>query len=83
VSAVGFTLASSREWGRYRSSEGRVVSMRRKGQRVRFFDVETGEQVGPEQSNVVPAVCAAAAAKWWDLEAPRWMNLRMFAEVAR
>lgn len=56
-------------WGKpygttkYRTPEGALVAMYRKGQRVRFYD-EDGQQVGPEQSNVAPAVFAADAAGW-------------------
>lgn len=39
--------------------------MYRKGQRVRFFD-SRGRQVGPEQSNVVPAIAAAFSMGWCD-----------------
>ena len=43
-------------------ADGRIVVMRRKGQRVRFFD-HKGEQIGPEHRNVVPALVWA----WSDL----------------
>ena len=52
------------------------VWMWRKGQRVRFYTAE-GEQVGPEQNNVAPAVAAAMSAGW--------INVRMatrFAPIA-
>lgn len=49
----------------YITPEGQVW-MWRKGQRVRFFTAN-GYQVGPEQSNVAPAVCAAIAAGWIDI----------------
>lgn len=52
-----------------RTTDGRLVTMYRRGQRVRFFDL-TGQQVGPEQRNVAPAICAAMHAGW-DLEADR------------
>jgi hypothetical protein len=72
----------TREWGRYRTQEGRILSMRRGPRnKTRFIDVATGDQIGPEQSNIFPAVCAAAAAGWWDLDAPDWLNLGMIAEV--
>jgi hypothetical protein len=57
-------------WGRlyggdvpYRTPDGKLVRMFRKGQRVRFIDAD-GEQVGPEQSNVGPALAYAAANRW-------------------
>jgi Zn finger protein HypA/HybF involved in hydrogenase expression len=37
---------------------GTAIRMRRKGQRVRFFDLN-GKQVGPEHANVAPAVAWA------------------------
>jgi hypothetical protein len=40
--------------------------MYRKGQRVRFYD-ERGRQVGPEQSNVAPAVAYAQSQGWRSL----------------
>jgi hypothetical protein len=43
--------------------------MRRKGQRVRFFDVRD-RQVGPEQKNVAPALLYAAHMGWSDLTGP-------------
>jgi len=46
----------------YQTPEG-LVWMFRAGQRVRFYD-EAGQQVGPEQSNVAPAV-AFALSQWW------------------
>lgn len=49
----------------------RPVWMYRKGQRVRFFDVE-GVQVGPEHRNVYPAVVYAAAECWIDPRKPVW-----------
>jgi hypothetical protein len=57
--------------------------MRRKGQRVRFFD-ETGEQVGPEQRNVAPALCYAAWQGWIDPRDPAtsaWLNAGIRAET--
>lgn len=39
--------------------------MYRKGQRVRFYDVK-GRQVGPEQSNVAPAIAFALHYGWFD-----------------
>lgn len=72
----------SHVWGHYRLPDGRLVTMRRLGQRVRFFNDATGAQVGPEQSNVYPAVCAAAAAGWYDLDSPNWLNQAMWRETA-
>ena len=44
-------------WGApfVRTSDGTIVVMRRKGQRVQFFD-HHGEPVGPEHRNVAPAL---------------------------
>lgn len=44
-------------WGApwVRESDGAVILMRRKAQRVRFF-TQDGEPVGPEHRNVVPAM---------------------------
>jgi hypothetical protein len=39
--------------------------MYRKGQRVRFYD-RRGRQVGPEHSNVAPAICYAMHYRWSD-----------------
>lgn len=58
------------EWGTpypqsgpsYMSPEG-PIWMRRKGQRVRLFSA-SGEQVGPEQRNVAPAVAFAISRGW-------------------
>ena len=47
----------------YLTDEGVTVTMWRKGQRVRFYDDE-GNQVGPEQSNVAPAVAYIHANGW-------------------
>lgn len=41
--------------GGWTTPDGKLLMMRRKGQRVRFFD-EAGTQVGPEHMNVAPAV---------------------------
>lgn len=68
------TVAGSMDFGRiYGSPEHPAfitpdgpVWMWRKGQKVRFFTAE-GAQVGPEQSNVAPAVFAAHAAGWIDV----------------
>lgn len=68
-------------WGHYRTPDGQIVTMRRLGQKVRFFDDATGAQVGPEQSNVCPAVCAAAADGWWDMNASPAMNLALWQEL--
>jgi len=70
-----------REWGRYRLPDGRVVSMQRKTIRVRFFDTVTGEQVGDEHRNVVPAMAFAAYHGWWDMAASADLNVRTILEV--
>lgn len=46
---------------------GRRVSMWRKDQSVRFYD-DDGEQIGPEQSNVAPAVAYAYSQGWREKE---------------
>ena len=55
-----------------------LVWMHRKGQHVRFFD-EHGEQVGPEQSNVGPAISYAYAQGWHSTD-PRLEAIRPLAE---
>jgi hypothetical protein len=47
--------------------------MHRKRQAVRFYDAK-GEQVGPEQTNVAPAVASAIDAGWHSPGMPRWME---------
>jgi hypothetical protein len=47
----------------YITRDGRRVWMHRKGQRVRWLD-EAGEQVGPEQANVAPALAYASTHGW-------------------
>lgn len=47
----------------YTTPSGRRVQMYRKGQRVRFYD-DQGRRVGPEQSNVAPAVAYAQYQHW-------------------
>lgn len=64
---------SSSAWGEpygepWTTDTGAVATMRRKGQRVRWYGAD-GEQIGPEQSNVGPA-CAYALAHGWTQEAP-------------
>ena len=56
------------DWGRQYGTEGIEtpagrVFMYRKGQRVRFYTSE-GEQIGPEQSNVAPAIAYALTHGW-------------------
>lgn len=51
------------------STGSAVVAMFRKRSKVRFYTMH-GEQVGPEQPNVAPAICAAAAAGWIPLRDP-------------
>lgn len=53
-------------YGRPFRTRGRgrpLVWMFRKGQRCRFFN-QKGDQVGPEQRNVVPAVAFAHSQGW-------------------
>jgi len=55
-----------RIWGSSRpiiTDTGLEVLIYRKGQRVRFYTLG-GEQVGPEQANVAPAVAYAMAHGW-------------------
>ena len=47
--------------------------MHRKGQRVRFYDA-SGKQVGPEQTNVSPAVLYANVHGWHSPSVPRWIE---------
>ncbi len=47
----------------YVTPDGDEVFMYRKGQKVRFFDAR-GNQIGPEQSNVAPAVAYARSRGW-------------------
>ena len=49
-------------WGAYLTPAG-WVEMRRAGQKVRFLNGRS-EQVGPEQSNVAPAVAYALSQGW-------------------
>jgi hypothetical protein len=57
------------DWGElygrdpYQTDDGRLVWMFRRHLAVRFYD-ERGNQVGPEQRNVAPAVCYAIAHRW-------------------
>lgn len=53
----------------YKTSDGKEVTMYRKGQKVRFYD-RSGHQVGPEQSNVAPAVAFAHSQGWRSLVVP-------------
>ena len=48
----------------YSTPDGPVWMFRR-GQRCRYFGAD-GEQVGPEQANVAPAICYAAYEGWID-----------------
>jgi hypothetical protein len=70
----------SNPWGKlygatpcYLTTDGRQVWMHRKGQAVRFYDAD-GWQVGPEQTNVAPAVAFAIAADWRNLHVPAWLD---------
>jgi hypothetical protein len=49
----------------YQTPKGGLRWMCRKGQRVRFYTSD-GEQVGPEQSNVAPAIAWAQKQGWRD-----------------
>jgi len=49
----------------FHDSRGRVVWMCRRGQKVRFYR-SSGRQVGPEQSNVAPAIAWALKQGWRD-----------------
>lgn len=62
------------------TDSGVEVWMWRKGQRVRFFTAD-GAQIGPEQANVCPAICAAFAAGWSDPNASPMFNLHCRLEV--
>lgn len=64
----------------YITETGVAVWMWRKGQRVRFFTAE-GVQVGPEHSNVAPAILSAAAAGWSDTNLPAWFNKAFTASL--
>jgi hypothetical protein len=55
------------------TDQGIRVWMWRKGQRVRLATA-SGTQIGPEQRNVAPALCAAYAAGWTDPSCPDWLN---------
>lgn len=59
--------------------DGRLVTMHRKGQKVRFFD-EAGQQVGPEQPNVAPAHAAAYRAGWRSAS-PKMRAIEALAEI--
>lgn len=59
---------------------GLSVWMWRKGQRVRFLTAD-GVQVGPEHSNVAPALLSAAHAGWKDTNLPEWMNAAWTAKL--
>lgn len=70
-------------WGRpyggvYETPHG-LVTMWRKGQRVRFFN-EAGAQVGPEQPNVAPAKAFANAQGWLPTD-PRLRSLYTMAQI--
>jgi len=51
----------------WRTDKGILVTMFRKGQAVRFYD-QRGNQVGPEQRNVTPAVAYALQHRWEDFD---------------
>ena len=50
----------------FRTQDGKIVQMWRKGQRVRFY-AQNGVQVGPEQTNVAPATAYALDRGWESL----------------
>ena len=60
---------------------GAYVVMRRKAQRVRFAEVATGRQIGPEHKNIVPAMIWAHAQGWDDPTAPAWLNAGVKREI--
>jgi hypothetical protein len=49
---------------------GAAYFMYRRGQRVRFYD-RAGQQVGPEQANVAPAIAYAHSQRWFSPELAR------------
>lgn len=49
--------------GGIKTGDGRTLYMMRKGQRVRFYD-KIGNQVGPEHTNVAPAISYAINRGW-------------------
>lgn len=66
----GERMSANPSWGEgygypFVTPRGRRLQMFRKGQKVRFYD-ERGRQVGPEQSNVGPAVAYAMEQGWRD-----------------
>lgn len=63
----------------YISTDGIAVWMRRKGQRVRFYDAR-GVQRGPEHGNVYSATIWAAANSWIDPDSPS-ISLACILEV--
>ncbi len=52
---------------RYLTEDERPVSMWRRGQKVRFYD-DDGNQVGPEQSNVAPALAYTYSKGWREIK---------------
>lgn len=64
----------------YLTDEGVQVWMHRKSSKVRFFDAQ-GEQVGPEQPNVFPAIVFAHYSNWQDLDLSKAENNRLHREV--
>ncbi len=72
-------------WGKpygagFQTPYGRVWMMR-KGVRVRFFD-EEGNQVGPEHSNVAPAVAYAMSKGWRDAPESEMRRNRTYPKYA-
>jgi hypothetical protein len=68
----------------YRTPRGRFVVMCRKRQAVRFYDAK-GVQVGPEQTNVAPAVAYASYKGWRDPDGmtPLWMQEQGTREIRK
>lgn len=62
----------------FRTNDGTLVRMYRRGQRCRFYTAGAGcevLQVGPEQANVVPAIYFAFSSGWIDVNASPMANL--------
>lgn len=80
VALFGKMYACSPDRPSYITTDGVEVWMWRKGQKVRFY-TKAGVQVGPEQSNVYPAVCAAAKAYWYDPARSPTFNFGLWVEA--
>lgn len=56
------------QWGKWQTPRGRILrAYRGTYNRVRFYDAKR-RQVGPEQSNVAPAIAYAMAKGWRSLD---------------